>query len=376
MVMLRRKSGFTIIEVIVVIAIIGILTTIGIIAFNKYRTDARDSQRKAQITVISQALEKYFNANGEYPGCTSMTASPSTISSNTLVGIDTSVFVAPGSSLTNSITCGTPSTPDYFGYIGTGASCASGSACESYTLQYKSETSGSLYSIYASSAAGLVTDKLVLNLDAGNTTSYPGSGTSWFDISGSNKTSTLMNGVGYSSANNGALVFDGVDDYVLTPAIDNLGLNSVSMSMGVWVSASTSAGNIISMSGQNPQAGWNMPPISATATTFSGKMWGGNRLYSSTYTIGSWYYLNLVWNANTSTQSFYMNGTLQGSQSGFTYVGSGLSNYLFIGQSNPGADNTGMLQGKIAAVQVYANKALSQAEITQNFNYMKSRYGL
>ena len=55
---------------------------------------------------------------------------------------------------------------------------------------------------------------LVLALDAGNLKSYPGSGTTWTDLSGRGNTGTLVNGVGYNGSNLGSLVFDGVDDYV------------------------------------------------------------------------------------------------------------------------------------------------------------------
>ena len=60
----------------------------------------------------------------------------------------------------------------------------------------------------------LVTDGLVLCLDAGNTKSYSGSGTTWTDLGGNNNHGTLVNGVGYNSSNGGSLTFDGADDYV------------------------------------------------------------------------------------------------------------------------------------------------------------------
>jgi len=62
----------------------------------------------------------------------------------------------------------------------------------------------------------IVMNGLVLCLDAGNTKSYPGSGTTWIDLSGNSNTGTLTNGPTYSSENGGSLVFDGIDDYVTT----------------------------------------------------------------------------------------------------------------------------------------------------------------
>jgi len=60
----------------------------------------------------------------------------------------------------------------------------------------------------------IVTDGLVLALDAGNTKSYPGSGTTWTDLSGNGNTGTLTNGPTFDSANGGSIVFDGTNDYV------------------------------------------------------------------------------------------------------------------------------------------------------------------
>ena len=59
----------------------------------------------------------------------------------------------------------------------------------------------------------IITDGLVLCLDAANRQSYPGSGTVWTDLAGSNN-GTLTNGPTFSSANGGSIVFDGVDDFI------------------------------------------------------------------------------------------------------------------------------------------------------------------
>ena len=61
----------------------------------------------------------------------------------------------------------------------------------------------------------IVRNGLVLNLDAGNLSSYSGSGTIWTDVSGKGNTGTLANGPTYNSANGGYIIFDGSNDYVL-----------------------------------------------------------------------------------------------------------------------------------------------------------------
>jgi hypothetical protein len=65
-------------------------------------------------------------------------------------------------------------------------------------------------------AETIVTSGLTINLDAGNVISYPGSGTSWYDISGSACDGTLNNGIIYSSLSGGTMILDGIDDSVST----------------------------------------------------------------------------------------------------------------------------------------------------------------
>jgi hypothetical protein len=83
-----------------------------------------------------------------------------------------------------------------------------------------------------------------------------------------------------------------------------------------------------------------------------------------------------VFDYTTTGQYLYVNGVLQASQTGITYSSSETNNYLFLGQTNPGADNTGMFQGRISNFQVYGNKALSQEEILQNFNALRGRFNV
>ena len=223
----------------------------------------------------------------------------------------------------------------------------------------------------------LVTNSLVLNLDASNSASYPGTGTTWLDLSGNGVNATLVNGVSYSSANGGSLVFDGSNDFVRVGPVSNTGTSTVSVSFGLWVNPSSTSGNIMSMSNSNPQGGWNMPPIAASSQRFRGKIWSNNLLLStSNYILNNWYYLVLVYDYPSRTQKFYVNGVLQDSQSGVDYDASGVDNYIFLGQSNPGADNTGMFSGRISSLQIYGGKALSDIEVLQNFNSSKSKYGL
>lgn len=64
---LRNQSGFTIIELLIVIAIIGILATLVLTNFQGAQAKGRDTTRKSDINSIYQKLEEYYNENGGYP---------------------------------------------------------------------------------------------------------------------------------------------------------------------------------------------------------------------------------------------------------------------------------------------------------------------
>mgnify|MGYP003346154397 CR=1 FL=1 len=89
----------------------------------------------------------------------------------------------------------------------------------------------------------IVTNGLVLALDAGNIKSYTSGSTTWYDKSGYGNNGTLYNGVGYSSTYGGGLVFDGVDDYVVIPG--NGTVNASNPTVELVMTTSTNGGNII-----------------------------------------------------------------------------------------------------------------------------------
>jgi prepilin-type N-terminal cleavage/methylation domain-containing protein len=128
--MKKASNGFTIIEILVTIAIIGILSTIGVFSFSSIQSGSRNAQRSSKVTVIAEALEKYYSQNGEYPTCAAMTSG--NVTTNVLVGIDPNALITPSG---NSIVCNAP-TSDTFGYVGGGSS---------YTLEYRDESTGVTY---------------------------------------------------------------------------------------------------------------------------------------------------------------------------------------------------------------------------------------
>lgn len=147
--MIHRALGFTIVEIIIVVVVIGILASLGVFAFTQVQTNVRNDQRAADIALIAEGLEGYYRKNGVYPSCTTMTQSIDTVAS--LLGIEKGALTAPKAAAgTNSITCSlltAGSGPDSYAYVGDLTSqCTAGTYCLEFTLQYRQEGTGTIIS--------------------------------------------------------------------------------------------------------------------------------------------------------------------------------------------------------------------------------------
>ena len=224
------------------------------------------------------------------------------------------------------------------------------------------------------SLSSIVTSGLVLNLDAGNAASYPGTGTTWTDLSGNGNNATLVNGTSYSSANGGTMVFDGINDYASISDSTYLDLPN-NNTMEFWVNSNQLNNNdIISHRWNGYGAAYN--PTYASGYV-AGKLSiyyniGGFLAVSTTTTpiIGQWYHL--VGTYDGSVMKIYLNGILENTRSvsgNIEQNEAGLSIGSYDGLPTEYAGN-----GKISIVRYY-HKALSATEVLQNFDATKSRYG-
>jgi hypothetical protein len=252
------------------------------------------------------------------------------------------------------------------------------SAASSYFMRtFAVNTIGSGYSpMYSISFASVTTTNMVMFLDAGRSASYSGSGTTWTDISPVGTNNMTLVSATYSSANGGCFVFDGATSYTHTPnRVTGTGNGSASYTYCFWVSPNDTDGNILSESGGNPQGGWTMPPMRVVSSRFSGWVYNNTILNDvANYVNNQWYYVCLVYNASTTANQLYVNGTLVGSATG-SYSASGGTNYLFLAQTSPGVGNNGWFAGRIGAVHIYTNRALTGPEIQNNFTADRDRFG-
>lgn len=225
-------------------------------------------------------------------------------------------------------------------------------------------------SVYASPYT--VTDAdLVLCLDAANQKSYPGSGTTWSDLSARRHSGTLTSG---STISNGAAIFDGINDHVsfANPGAITSSLTLNNVSMEVWFMQTTAASSQCIFFIGNPGAsgfGFYMGPCASESNRL-GLVHGGIICYRVSYlgiVANRWYHA--VYVKGSSTDNYlYLNGSLVNTGTGdFTTPATS----VFMGLSGTIEPFT----GRIAIAKLY-KKALSANEVLQNYNATKTRFGL
>jgi hypothetical protein len=224
--------------------------------------------------------------------------------------------------------------------------------------------------VSSSAPLSVVTTGLQLYLDAGNASSYSGTGTSWNDLSGNGRNGTLTNNPTYSSADGGSIVFDGNNDFVqcsgsltVTAAtfvtwirrngpqddydgiIYSRGTVATGLSfLGVTNKISYTWNNTVDTyswdSGLTiPDLTWCMVAVSVTNTTATAYLCQSSGITSATNTV-----------SHTST----------------------VLDDVKLAQDDLGGR---FFNGRISVAMIY-DRALSAGEITQNFNALRSRYGL
>lgn len=231
------------------------------------------------------------------------------------------------------------------------------------------------HGIISSSGGGsspIVTSGLTLNLDAGNISSYPGTGTTWSDLSTYGNNGTLVNGVAYSSSNNGILVFDGVNDYVSVNDNASIRFGTGGYSINIWVNPSLFSGSKVLIQKGSALGGWQIYFDSSGFLHFTQQF----VIDIATIQFSTNQWKNIVFTSNGGSDRniyMYVNGTLSG-----TYTCNADQNYNSTSTLTIGADGVGgnyFLNGAIPNVLLY-NRKIDSTDITQNYNALKTRYGL
>ena len=225
----------------------------------------------------------------------------------------------------------------------------------------------------------IVTSGLVLALDAGNPKSYPGSGTTWRDLSGRGNTGTLTNGPTYSSGNGGSLDFVGSNSTYITCGNSSSIQLTDSMSISCWFMPSNYASARQGLVGRNGLNEYTITLEQGGGVSFyfasvglPGDYFNGASFLSFGQQNNIFQQLTIVRDYNTNFVYVYKNG-VQTSTS--TSLSGTVKPTATSGPMTIGFGNGGYYSGKVGTISLY-NRALTAAEIQQNFNSLRGRYGI
>ena len=215
---------------------------------------------------------------------------------------------------------------------------------------------------------GIVTNGLVLNFDASNLDSYPGTGTTWYTLAGSDN-GTLINGPSFSTEAGGCIVFDGVDDYVsFGNPLDQAQLSQV-WTVQAWINITTKppqllvGGLAVGQYIEFVQGNNSLLYLNSGANDYY--------TYGGQFTAQGWVLATFRFNNATGDRQILRN---------LSNISTGGPNNTFTpgGQASTftiGSNSSDTILGKVGNVLFY-NRYLSDAELTQNYNATKGRFGL
>ena len=215
---------------------------------------------------------------------------------------------------------------------------------------------------------GVVTSGLTLCMDAANPRSYSGSGTTVYDLSGNNLTTSMINGPTYSS---GYWVFDGVDDYI---GGNSLTTTLTGGTMEIWTYINTinrQQGFFTLNTGASSYINLWMPATNTMRWEVIGTTGSAYTTINATTvaTTGVWY--NFTGTFNGTTTIIYVNGVVETSQTMTNQPTGAYTGAISVGRydvSYPSAS-------RISCARFY-NRGLSAAEVAQNFNALRGRYSI
>jgi hypothetical protein len=223
---------------------------------------------------------------------------------------------------------------------------------------------------------GIVTNGLVLNLDAGFDPSYPTTGTTWYDISGNANNGALTNGPTFNSAYSGSIVFDGADDYAALPA-SNYGITN-QFTIEVVCYPTTQVNGMFNFVGNNgydrgimAHWPWDSDYGYLDITSTAGNFYRWYKISAGIQNVRALYQFILYPSGQVVIKQNNVIMTPSGTDTFSGTVSLGISNTIGAFYSTGGLP----WGGNMYLFRIY-NRALTDTELTQNFNAVKGRFGL
>ena len=212
----------------------------------------------------------------------------------------------------------------------------------------------------------IITNGLILCLDAGNTKSYPGTGTTWYDLSGKGYNGTLSD-ITFNSSNNGYMIFNGTSSYITTTLDSLTKVGSMPLTIELWVNSDSSTPVGIFDSAPSTQNVLRNYPSGYV------EWWNYSPSISLNLSASTWTQLLFIFKFNTNRYiDYYKNGQFISTGTGSTTSTFAWTGLRF-GDINNGT--AGRYAGKLAIARVY-NKLFTSNDVNQNYISTKGRFGL
>ena len=224
----------------------------------------------------------------------------------------------------------------------------------------------------------IVSDGLVLCVDAANPKSYPGSGTTWKDLSGRENNMILVNGASFDSGNKGSISFDGTNDYVDGDFTSDVQFGTGDFTFSTWLllDSSTSNQNVFDTrkdaGGSSSSADRQGFMLRTTGNTTYDFRFDNSSLQTFSATVDV--FNNIVISRISGTINIHVNNILSHSFSNTN--NNNIQGKLRLGAFIDSSQNDHVFHGKISQFMVYKGRGLTAAEVQQNYNALKGRFGI
>ena len=223
----------------------------------------------------------------------------------------------------------------------------------------------------------VVTTNLVLHLDAGNAASYPGSGSTWYDLSAGARDCTLTNSPIYSSNNGGYLTFNGLDEYGTINNHADFNFDTGDFTIEYWANCQDTVNDLYQLIGGTHVGGYGGGWYAYAKDINNKVAVGFTSQATSTFTISQNTWVHIVMSRISGLVYFYKNNVSEAGQSFTDDITS--SNDMRIAMiPNYGnlTDGTYHFDGHLAQFRIYKGLGLTAAQVDNNFTVGRSRYGV